>query len=174
MDEIVKNYLSHHGILGQKWGVRRYQNKDGTLTDKGKKRYNRDIQENLRKKKENRIDTSNPDPSRWVREDLTRRKNVADTSLKFVKELNNIEKDTRPKTTMSKMDLSKMSDKEMRERINREFLERQYNNLFSEVNSHKVSKGRKFVQGVLNSAGTVLGVTGSALGIALSIKELRG
>ena len=72
------------------------------------------------------------------------------------------------------MDLSKMSDKEMRERINREFLERQYNNLFSEVNSHKVSKGRKFVQGVLNSAGTVLGVTGSALGIALSIKELRG
>lgn len=32
-------YLEHHGILGQKWGVRRYQNKDGTLTDEGKKRY---------------------------------------------------------------------------------------------------------------------------------------
>ena len=30
--------LYHHGILGQKWGVRRYQNKDGSLTAKGKKR----------------------------------------------------------------------------------------------------------------------------------------
>lgn len=32
-------YLAHHGILGQKWGVRRYQNEDGTLTAAGKKRY---------------------------------------------------------------------------------------------------------------------------------------
>ena len=33
------NELYHHGILGQKWGVRRYQNPDGSLTDAGKKRY---------------------------------------------------------------------------------------------------------------------------------------
>lgn len=30
--------LTHHGILGQKWGVRRYQNVDGSLTNAGKKR----------------------------------------------------------------------------------------------------------------------------------------
>lgn len=33
------NYLQHFGIKGMKWGVRRYQNKDGTLTPNGKKRY---------------------------------------------------------------------------------------------------------------------------------------
>lgn len=32
-------YLAHHGILGQKWGVRRYQNEDGSLTPAGKSRY---------------------------------------------------------------------------------------------------------------------------------------
>lgn len=29
--------LYHHGILNQKWGIRRFQNKDGTLTEAGKK-----------------------------------------------------------------------------------------------------------------------------------------
>lgn len=32
-------YISHHGVLGQKWGVRRYQNTDGSLTDKGRQHY---------------------------------------------------------------------------------------------------------------------------------------
>lgn len=35
---IVNNYLEHHGILGQKWGIRRYQNKDGSYTQAGKMR----------------------------------------------------------------------------------------------------------------------------------------
>ncbi len=34
------NELYHWGIKGQKWGIRRYQNEDGTLTEAGKKRYN--------------------------------------------------------------------------------------------------------------------------------------
>ena len=39
------NYtLYHHGIKGQHWGVRRFQNEDGSLTSAGKKRYDVDIE----------------------------------------------------------------------------------------------------------------------------------
>jgi len=33
------DYLEHHGIKGQKWGLRRYQNSDGSYTEEGRKRY---------------------------------------------------------------------------------------------------------------------------------------
>ena len=41
MDYYDVPYLMHHGILGMKWGVRRYQNKDGSLTPRGRKRLER-------------------------------------------------------------------------------------------------------------------------------------
>ena len=37
-----QNYLMHHCIKGQRWGVRRYQNEDGTLTEAGRKKYGSD------------------------------------------------------------------------------------------------------------------------------------
>lgn len=36
-----ENYLAHHGIKGQRWGVRRFQNADGSYTAAGKERYGR-------------------------------------------------------------------------------------------------------------------------------------
>lgn len=42
--------LEHHGVIGMKWGVRRYQNKDGTLTSSGKQRYKTDELYTLRTK----------------------------------------------------------------------------------------------------------------------------
>lgn len=48
--QIYPNELCHYGILGMKWGIRRYQNKDGSLTPAGKQRYaeesNKKIQRN--------------------------------------------------------------------------------------------------------------------------------
>ena len=39
-DYIYNDELYHHGIKGQKWGVRRFQNEDGSLTPAGERRYN--------------------------------------------------------------------------------------------------------------------------------------
>lgn len=50
---IKSNELYHHGVKGQRWGVRRYQNEDGTLTDAGRKRLLKDF--NRTEKKHNGI-----------------------------------------------------------------------------------------------------------------------
>lgn len=46
----MEHQLYHHGILGQKWGVRRFQNSDGSYTPEGKKRYGKDKSSKNKKK----------------------------------------------------------------------------------------------------------------------------
>lgn len=167
--------LRHHGILGMKWGVRRYQNADGSLTPEGQKRYDRDVAENNMKKKENRaILKEGGDPNRWVREDLERSKKVVDANSDLVKEFKKLEQTTTPTPITKKLDLSKMSDKELRDQINRKLLEQQYSKLFADTSPEQVSKGRTIVKDTLEVAGSVLAIAGSSLSIALAIKELRG
>jgi hypothetical protein len=166
--------LKHWGVKGMKWGVRRYQNKDGSLTPAGQKRYDRDIRENNAKKKDNRINIDGPDASRWVKEDTSRAKSVVDSSSGMVRELKNIERSTRSTPKKQKMDLSDMTDQQLRDRINRANLEKQYNDLFGQVEAPKVSKGRQYASDILETTGTVLTIGSSALAIALAIKELRG
>ena len=50
----MNNSLQHHGIKGQKWGVRRFQKKDGSLTPEGRKRYDDEPGERKEGKSEDR------------------------------------------------------------------------------------------------------------------------
>ena len=163
----------HYGVKGQKWGIRRYQNEDGTLTKEGKERYDRDVRENKAKKKENRIDTSEPDPQRWVKEDLERRKRVVDNTSDLVDATKKIERKTSPKATKKRIDLSNMTNAELKNVIEREQLELRYNQLFNTENEPAISNGRKLTREVLDVAGDVLTIGSTALLIALSIKDLR-
>lgn len=162
--------LKHHGVKGMKWGVRRYQNSDGSLTPAGKNRYDRDVRENNAKKKDNRINIDGPDPKRWVREDISRGKKVTDSTSDVVRELQKIN-NTTGSSRKQKIDVSHLTDQQLRERINRMNLERQYIDMTS---PQQVSRGRKYVTAFLAAAGTTLTLTSSALGIALAIKELKG
>lgn len=172
--------LKHHGIKGQKWGVRRYRNADGSLTPAGRKRYDRDYREHggdklhkydedINGQKKGKVYDSDPD--KWVREDISRSRRLVDETNALAGKLKRANDDSIRSRPNSQMDLSSMSDKEMREQINRALLEKQYNDMFA---PKKVSKGREYAGKILEGAGTALTITSSALGIALAIKELRG
>ena len=54
----MNEILIHYGIPGMKWGIRRYQNKDGSLTNAGKKRYQKS-EEQVKSEKQKRSDSKN-------------------------------------------------------------------------------------------------------------------
>lgn len=60
-----ENYLAHHGIKGQKWGVRRFQNEDGTLTREGQLRYAKYLKDKEEKKLGSKLFDYDGDPRDW-------------------------------------------------------------------------------------------------------------
>lgn len=174
--------LYHHGTKGMKWGVRRYQNKDGSLTPAGKKRYYREADaggykqegangRRYKTSKKGKVETFDADPNKWVKDDLTRSRRLADESSTMASKLKKLNDDSMRNKPKNQLDLSNMTDKEMREQINRALLEKQYNDMFAPAN---VSRGRERASQILETTGTVLAVTGSALGVALAMRDLLG
>lgn len=106
--------IEHHGIKGQKWGVRRFQNKDGSLTPAGKKRSS-DGSNSKQKNKNSSVKGKNSKSA-----------------------------------SSSKKTSSSMSNDDLRKAIERMNLERQYKQLYHELNPVQVSKGKKFVDALLN------------------------
>lgn len=126
------NELQHAGIKGMKWGVRRYQNKDGTLTPAGRKRYARELSK--------------------LREEKKVLENKRKTQAKFDK-LDNLKKevdsmksgkkhDSDGSDTSGKKSIKSMSDDELSAAIRRAQLEKQYKDLHPQ----KVSAGEKFLK----------------------------
>ena len=135
--------LAHHGIKGQKWGVRRFQNKDGSYTDAGKKRAKQQKEEpeplsDEELAKRVRRLTMEKSYARLSKEAtpqsrLDKTKKVVDSTSDLVtqakklnQQLSSTSKQQRPR-----LDLTQMTDKELRDRINRELLERQYSDMFA-------------------------------------------
>ena len=175
------NSLKHAGIKGMRWGVRRYQNKDGSLTPAGKNRYYREADKGGYKEqsgtgarykttKKGKVQRFDANPDQWVKDDLNRSRRLVDETTQMTGKLKNLSDTTMRNQKKVKMDLSNMTDKEMREQINRALLERQYNVMFA---PQKSTRGREFASKTLEVAGNVLAIGSTALGIALAIKDLK-
>ena len=147
------SYLQHHGIKGMKWGVRRFRNEDGTLTDAGKKRYSYGGKNNQ----------SPPEKA------VSGAKNIVSGMKQITGVANNQSRNRynkRPNLTQEEMD--KMSDKDLRDLVNRLNLEQQYSQLTQD------NVARSAMQTGLDYAEAVLTIAGGALSIAAAYKVLKG
>lgn len=155
--------LYHHGTKGMKWGVRRYQNKDGSLTPAGIKRYNREVQ----KLKDREASIKAKEKARKYQDKLDKKKSELDEREAALK--GKPTKKSAPKSTPSNQSGTKsikdMSDAELRAVVNRLQLEQQYRNL----NPQQVFKGKKFVDSVV---GKVLAPAAQEVGKEVAKKLL--
>ena len=153
---LKKDDLVHHGILGQKWGVRRYQNKDGSLTAAGKRRlgYGR-----------NRTHQQAASDYRNV-------SSIADQAARASRSGQNLMNQSAERARQkarNSIDPSSMTDKDLQAAVNRLNLERQYKTLSAE----SIGDGKRYLGSLLQTAGDALTVASSAAAILVAIHELK-
>ncbi len=136
--------LYHHGTKGMKWGVRRYQNKDGSLTPAGIKRYNREVQ----KLRDRETSIKAKEKAKTYQAKLDKKKAELDEREAALKG-KAVPKSKPNGAPANKQSAAKsikdMSDAELRAVVNRLQLEQQYRNL----SPQQVSKGKKFIDSVV-------------------------
>ena len=151
----MDNELQHFGIKGMKWGVRRYQNKDGSLTPAGKKRYDESGE-----KKESTVED--------YKESLKKAQS-ADKVLQGVRDVVNKADDVAYAKKV-RNELTQMTDKELQQAVNRLNMEERYSQVMQQ--RHKIDRGESKVNQILDVAGDVVSGAVTALTIAVAIKEL--
>jgi len=174
----MTNELYHYGIEGMRWGVRRYQNKDGTLTELGKRRLGQDKSIKLVSGDDGstRVDSNDSDSvykaHTKIRNEVSVDNNQLSKAQRSGADTARIASDMVKRSAnkgrskaVSKIDLSEMTDAELRAKVNRMNLERQYKNLQSE----KVSLGRDKVSEVISGIGDAISIGANIASIASSI-----